>query len=41
MGKVAIVMGSKSDMPIAEKAADILKEFGVDYKLHTPSHSSE
>lgn len=34
MLKVAIVMGSKSDMPIAEKAADILKEFGVEYEIH-------
>lgn len=29
MLKVAIVMGSDSDMPIAEKAAATLKEFGI------------
>jgi phosphoribosylaminoimidazole carboxylase PurE protein len=33
MLKVAIVMGSKSDMPIAEKAADMLKEFNVDFEV--------
>jgi 5-(carboxyamino)imidazole ribonucleotide mutase len=27
--KVAIVMGSKSDIPVAEKAEAILKEFGI------------
>jgi 5-(carboxyamino)imidazole ribonucleotide mutase len=37
MLKVAIVMGSNSDMPIAEKAADILKEFGVEYEIHVIS----
>lgn len=30
--KVAIVMGSKSDTPIAEKAETLLAEFGVDYE---------
>lgn len=30
--KVAIVMGSKSDKPIAEKAETLLKEFGVDHE---------
>ncbi len=29
--RVAIVMGSKSDIPIAEKAESILREFGIDY----------
>ena len=37
MAKVAIVMGSKSDMAIAEKAAVILDEFGVDHKIHVIS----
>ncbi len=30
--KVAIFFGSKSDMETMKKAADVLKEFGVDYK---------
>lgn len=30
-GKIAIVMGSKSDTPVAEKAEKILGEFGVQY----------
>ncbi|MHC1721953.1 MAG: 5-(carboxyamino)imidazole ribonucleotide mutase [Aminipila sp.] len=30
--KVAIVMGSKSDYPIVQKAEDILKEFGVEFE---------
>ena len=30
--KVAIVMGSKSDYPVVQKAEDILKEFGVEYE---------
>lgn len=30
--KVAIVMGSKTDMPVAEKAEGILKEFGVQFE---------
>jgi 5-(carboxyamino)imidazole ribonucleotide mutase len=33
MSKVAIVMGSESDMPIAEKAAQILDEFAVEYSI--------
>ena len=32
--KVAIVLGSKSDIAIAEKAETILREFGVDYATH-------
>ena len=31
-GKVAIVMGSKSDIPIAEKAEGLLREFGIDFE---------
>ena len=27
-------MGSDSDLPIAEKAVDTLKEFGVSYEVH-------
>jgi 5-(carboxyamino)imidazole ribonucleotide mutase len=35
--KVQIIMGSKSDMAVAEKAEKILKEFGVDYKIDVAS----
>ncbi len=31
MAKVAIIMGSKSDIPVAEKAEEILREFGVSF----------
>lgn len=31
--KVGIIMGSKSDLPIMQDAADILKQLGVDYEL--------
>jgi 5-(carboxyamino)imidazole ribonucleotide mutase len=31
--KVGIIMGSKSDLPIMNDAADILKEFGVDFEI--------
>lgn len=30
--KVAIVMGSKSDYPVVQKAEEILKNFGVDFE---------
>ncbi|MBN1758534.1 MAG: 5-(carboxyamino)imidazole ribonucleotide mutase [Chitinispirillaceae bacterium] len=33
MKKVAIVMGSETDMNIAEKAVTILKEFGVEHTV--------
>lgn len=33
MAKVGIVMGSDSDMPVMEKAADILEELGVEYEM--------
>ena len=29
--KVALVMGSKSDMDLGDKALEVLKEFGLDY----------
>ena len=32
-GKVGIVMGSDSDMPIMAKAADILEELGIEYEM--------
>ncbi|MEM0939302.1 MAG: 5-(carboxyamino)imidazole ribonucleotide mutase [Bacteroidota bacterium] len=31
--KVGIIMGSKSDLPVMQAAADILKEFGVHYEM--------
>ena len=34
---IHIIMGSKSDMPIAEKAEKILKEFDVNYKIQVAS----
>ena len=37
MKKVGIVMGSTSDLPVVQKCADILKEFGVPYEMHVYS----
>lgn len=37
MLKVAILIGSESDMPIAEKATEVLKEFGVEYEIKVMS----
>lgn len=34
MKKVAIIMGSDSDLPIVEKAVNILKEFNVEYTVN-------
>lgn len=34
MKKVAIVMGSDSDLPVVEKAIDTLKEFAVPFEVH-------
>ncbi len=34
MKKIAIIMGSDSDLPIVEKAINVLKEFGVPYEAH-------
>ena len=34
MKKVAIIMGSDSDLPVAEKAADKLAEYGVPHEVH-------
>ncbi|WP_207420585.1 5-(carboxyamino)imidazole ribonucleotide mutase [Desertivirga brevis] len=31
--KVGIIMGSKSDLPVMQDAADALKELGVDYEI--------
>ncbi len=47
MKKVGIVMGSDSDMPIIQKAIDVLNEFSVPYETHiysahrTPVQSAE
>ena len=32
--KVAIIMGSASDLPVVEKAVNTLKEFGVPHEVH-------
>lgn len=37
MKKIGIVMGSDSDLAIAEKAADTLKELGVPFEVHVYS----
>ena len=34
MKKVGLIMGSTSDLPTVQKAADILEEFGVPYEMH-------
>ncbi len=45
--QVAIMMGSKSDLPVMEKTADLLKEFGIHYELRvlsahrTPKETAE
>ncbi|MDR0198770.1 MAG: 5-(carboxyamino)imidazole ribonucleotide mutase [Methanomassiliicoccaceae archaeon] len=37
MPKVLILMGSKSDLPVAEKGTPILKKFGIDHELAVAS----
>ncbi|MCD7784788.1 MAG: 5-(carboxyamino)imidazole ribonucleotide mutase [Oscillospiraceae bacterium] len=37
MKKVAIIMGSDSDLPVAEKAVTVLKEFEIPYEVHVYS----
>ena len=34
MKKVAIIMGSASDLPVVDKGAKMLKEFGVPFEIH-------
>ena len=34
MKKVGIIMGSDSDMPVVQKAIDVLEGFGVPYEAH-------
>ena len=33
IGKVGIIMGSKSDLPVMQDAADVLKELGIEYEI--------
>ena len=35
--KVAVVMGSDSDLPVVKGAVDVLKQFGVDVEVHVMS----
>ena len=37
MKKVAIIMGSSSDLGVVEKAAEVLKEFSVPFEVHVYS----
>ena len=37
MGKVGIVMGSKSDLPVVEKAINTLRDYGVDAEVRVLS----
>lgn len=37
MKKVAIVMGSASDLPVVEKALDVLRDFGVPFEVRVLS----
>ncbi|MDD3164642.1 MAG: 5-(carboxyamino)imidazole ribonucleotide mutase [Oscillospiraceae bacterium] len=37
MKKVAIIMGSDSDLPIVEKALEPLKEYGIPFEMHVYS----
>ena len=34
MKKIAIIMGSDSDLPVVEKAADTLRQHGVPFEVH-------
>ncbi len=37
MKKVAVIMGSDSDLPVVEKAIDTLKDYGVPFEVHVYS----
>ena len=37
MPEVLVIMGSKSDLQVAEKAADIFKKFGISYDFKVAS----
>ena len=34
MKKIAVIMGSDSDLPVVEKAVDTLKKYGVPFEVH-------
>ena len=34
MKKIAVIMGSDSDLPVGKKATDMLEAFGVPYEVH-------
>lgn len=37
MSRVSIILGSKSDMPVAEKAIAMLRKFGIDFDIAVAS----
>ena len=37
MGKVGVVMGSASDLPVVEKALGVLQEYGVEFEVRVLS----
>lgn len=47
MKKIAVIMGSDSDLPVVEKAINTLKDFGVPFEVHvysahrTPDQAAE
>ncbi|MBO5211963.1 MAG: 5-(carboxyamino)imidazole ribonucleotide mutase [Clostridia bacterium] len=47
MKKVAVIMGSDSDLPIVEKGINVLKEYGIPFEVHvysahrTPKETSD
>ncbi|MCR5011000.1 MAG: 5-(carboxyamino)imidazole ribonucleotide mutase [Lachnospiraceae bacterium] len=41
MPQVSIVMGSDSDMPVMKKAADVLKELGIEFEMRIISAHRE
>lgn len=47
MKKVAVIMGSDSDLPVVEKAFGVFREYGVPYEVHvysahrTPAEAKE
>ena len=47
MKKVAVIMGSDSDLPIVERAINVLREYGIPFEVHvysahrTPEQTAE
>ena len=37
MAEVGIIMGSKSDLPVMQEAAEMLKQFGISYEINVVS----